>query len=116
MTDQEILEAEKLIADMRNDLALIAGTTDADKLAALVLEKAPHMVDSFTQVIQLGRVRDYQPMKMAMAEIFALADMAQRNPDYKAKLIDSVAKQVPIISSGFDKIAQALREKAAEPK
>jgi hypothetical protein len=34
MTNEEILEAEKLIAGMRNDLSLIAGTTDADKLAA----------------------------------------------------------------------------------
>jgi hypothetical protein len=50
MTTQEIVEAEKLIAGMRDDLTVIAGTTDAEKLTALLLDKLPRMFDSFHRV------------------------------------------------------------------
>ena len=51
MTDQEILEAEKLIAGIRNDLTVLASTTDAEKLMALVLEKVERMMGSFNGLV-----------------------------------------------------------------
>jgi hypothetical protein len=50
MTDQEILEAEKLIADTRNVLTVLTGTADVEKLIPLVLEKVPRMTRSFIQL------------------------------------------------------------------
>jgi hypothetical protein len=43
MTNAEVLESQNLIADMRADLALVAGTTDIEKLVALIVEKGPGM-------------------------------------------------------------------------
>src|SRR4051812_1116312 len=54
MTADEIIEAQKLIAGLRDDLSLIASsagnTADAENLADLVLEKVPRMADSSAQL------------------------------------------------------------------
>ncbi len=71
MTNEEILEAEKLIAGIRNDLTVLTG---------------------------------------GLLIMMALAEMAERRPDYKMKLLDAVAKQAPIVEAILDKTVQTLRE------
>jgi hypothetical protein len=100
MTSEEILEAEKAIADMRNVLTVLTGTTDADKLVPLVLEKASLIIHTIEQILHgrsivSGPDRDrlYYPLQI----MWSLAEMAERRLDYKAKLLDAVAKQVPIM-------------------
>lgn len=85
MTDQEILDAEKLITGMRDDLALIASTTDAEKLTALILEKLPCIVSSFHKQF-FGRFKlisgpDFELEFFYLQAMLALAEMAQRDPD-----------------------------------
>src|SRR4029077_12288951 len=90
LTDQEILEAQKLIAEqiagMRDDLALISATTDEEKLPALVLEKVPCRIESIRHIpwtILSGPERQewfHDPLSIWLA----LAEMAHRRPDYKA--------------------------------
>jgi hypothetical protein len=126
MNDQE---AEKLIADqiadMRNDLTALTGTTDEDKLIRLVLEKRQRVVVGFKQLRRLVW-RSARPIVVAefhwamntvreeLYTMAVLAQMAQRNPDYtaKVKLVDAVARRVALMDASLDKIAQALREKA----
>jgi hypothetical protein len=43
MTNNEILEAQKLIADMRDVLSALAGTTDEDKLVDAVATLGPRI-------------------------------------------------------------------------
>jgi hypothetical protein len=110
MTNEQILEVEKLIADIRVDLALI-GTTDADKSAALAL-KMLRSVDRVLRHIPMAIVsapdRDvfYNPAII----LLAAAEMAERSSDYEAKLVDAVAKQVPLAEANLDKLAQLLKD------
>jgi hypothetical protein len=122
MTTPEIVGAEKAIAGLRNDLALIAaGTTGADKLPALVLEKVERiMFDSLPRVLRQipttivsGPDRDWW-FNYPMIKLFAHAEMAQRRPDWTVKLLNAVAKEVPLVEANLDKLAQALREKATK--
>ena len=115
VTNEEILEAEKLIAHMRNDLTVLTSTTDVEKLAALVLEKAPPMICSFVRLRPRHRskvfvgTQDLSRFQNGLAVMMALAEMAQRRPDYKAKLIDNVAKQAALVDAILDKVAQVIR-------
>ncbi len=116
MTNEEILEAEKLIAGIRNDLTVLTGTTDADKLVALAPEKADPMLRSFFQLQRRHRstvlvsVQDLSRFQNGLLIMMALAEMAERRPDYKMKLLDAVAKQAPIVEAILDKTVQTLRE------
>lgn len=123
MTNEQIEEAQKLIASMRNHLAVLTGTTDANKLAALVLEKRLRILDGFKQL--RGRVWRFaspkavaefqwtmETVKEELYTIGALAHVAERNPDHKANLVEAVGKKVSSIDAHLDKIEHALSEKA----
>jgi hypothetical protein len=120
MTEEEILEAQKLIADMKNALAVLASATDADKVIALVREKGPRVVDNFEELGQQLRpavfdenpetLKGLESMAMWIVEIMSLTKSAVDLPDDKAKLVARWAEYAPRIMSGLDKIAQALKE------
>jgi hypothetical protein len=117
INDQEILESQKLIADIRNVLTDLAGITDPEKLTALVLEKVPWMFDGFYQLVRhrptiFGSMSDCDTVNIGLAAMQSVAEMAKRDPDWKAKLIPAVAKLSPSIDATLDKVAQVLREKA----
>jgi hypothetical protein len=120
MAKAEILEAQKLIADMKNILVVLAGATDADKLIALVREKGPRMVDKFEELGQQFRptifeespetLKGMESMAIWIVAIMSLSKRAVDLPDDKAKLVARVAEYAPRIMSGLDKVAQALNE------
>jgi hypothetical protein len=120
MTKEEILKAEMRIAEMKNDLAVLTGTTDADKLIALVREKGPRMVDNFEELGQQLRpavfdespetLKGMESMAMWIVTIMSLTKSAVDFPDDKAKLVARWAEYAPRIMSGLDKVAQALNE------
>jgi hypothetical protein len=57
------------------------------------------------------RDRFYYPLQI----MTALAEMAKLyNSNYKVKLLNAVAKEVPLVDATLDKIAQALREMKTE--
>jgi hypothetical protein len=119
MTDEETLDAEKLNADMRNVLTVLTGTTDADKLVDLVNEKLTSMFSHLNELYVQHRSALMSGPDMDMANaglgmIISTADMASLQSEYKARLIDTVAKWVPIVDAALDKIAQALRELEAK--
>ena len=104
---------------MRNVLTVLAGTTDTDKLVALVLEKVPRMFDSIYQLSRhqpmiFWSMSDCDTVNNGLAAMQSVAEMAQRDPDRKAKLIDTVEKFAPRVDAILDKIVQALGAKAPE--
>ena len=121
MTNDEILEAQKLIAHMRNDLTVLTSTTDAEKLTALVHEKAMRMIGSLGRLRRRHRstvlvsVDDLSRFQNGLAVMIAMAEMAERRPDYKAKLIEAVTKYAPIVDAILDKVAQVIRDPALSP-
>ena len=127
MTNEEILQAQKLVASMREDLSLIAGTTDdADKLAALIMEKFQSLYDRFSQLGRWGRATfgsdsDFDSVNYGLATFLALAQMVQRSPDgvdpdtnesHKAALVRRVGVRAPLVDATLDKTAQALKTAA----
>jgi AcrR family transcriptional regulator len=115
VTNEEILEAEKVIAHIRNDLTVLTSTTDVEKLVALVNERFERMICSFGRLRRRDwpnvfmSIQDLSRFQNGLAVMMALAEMAQRRPDYKAKLIDSVAKQAALVDAILDKVAQVIR-------
>ena len=102
---------------MRADLSLIAGTTDAEKLTALVKEKALRMMCSLGRLrrrhrksTELVTVDEMSRFQNGLAVMMALAEMMERRPDYKAKLVAGVAEWAPRVDAILDKIAKALIE------
>ena len=119
MTDKELLEAEKLIADMRNVLTVLAGTTDEEKLIALVLEEVPPLFDRFDWLGVQRRLAIFGPEYISawfqeVAVLLAIAQLAQRNPNYKRKLVDLAATNAPRADAILNKVEQALREMASK--
>jgi len=113
MTDQEILEGQKLIASMRADWALIAGTTDTEKLIAMVLEKKARLDDDFLRLVELDqpwiRARldvsyEIDSIQNAMLTITTYAQLAASRPDCRAELTKIVAEYVPAINSSLDRL------------
>jgi len=114
MTNEEILEAEQLIALVRADLCRIA-STDTERLPAVVLDRVTRMYWSlgrqFMRRHKLISGAEWDELTTPLAKMMACADMAQRpSPDYTAKLVNAVAKQVPLVNSGLDKIEHRLKE------
>src|SRR5947207_1658959 len=109
MTNEQILEAENLLADIKNELSLIGGTTDVEKLLALVLGKMPHMVKSFLQlsrqrpelsgVDDVRKVSDWKTVNNALTVILAIGEMAERRPVYREKLSGIVAREASAVDS-----------------
>ena len=117
MTREQIEEAQRLIAGMRADLALIGGTTDADKLIAIIREKQEGLDESLRKLVwihpdlndfKLGSTSDADRVMMMGFALRAVAEMAERHGDHKAKLVEKVAK----IVSSIERHLKALREKA----
>ena len=111
MTNEEILEAERLIAGIKSDLAIIAGATNAEEIANLVLEKMPGVVGSVGQLWRDSRAKfesaeEFTRVQNGMAILLAFADMAQREPEYHKKLKSAI--MVLRIGCGLDKVAQNL--------
>ena len=120
VTDQEILEAEKLIARMRDDLSHIAGLTDPDKLADLakrVMGSSEQLLHFFTpfdgRYVPQGHYFDQ--MADGLIAIIVITERCNVIPEYKDKLIAAVEKNVPVAISALDKIARALAETKTAP-
>jgi hypothetical protein len=116
MTSQEILEAQSLIAGIRDDLSLIASTTDVERLIPLVLEKTEHIRLSFLQFVSshpsiLNGVEDPDVAQSGWMAMKAYAELAQDRPEHKAHLFDNVSKLAHRIEAILDKIEQALKLK-----
>jgi AcrR family transcriptional regulator len=117
VTNEEILEAEKAIAHIRNDLTVLTSTTDVEKLVALVNERFERMICSFGRLRLRRRdwpnvfmsIQDLSRSQNGLAVMMAMTEMAQRHPDYKVKLLDAVAKQAPLVDAILDKVAQVVR-------
>ncbi|HST31842.1 MAG TPA: hypothetical protein VLK27_13500 [Chthoniobacterales bacterium] len=128
VTKEEILEAEKVIAHIRNDLTVLTSTTDVEELGALVNERVPRMIGSFHRLYRAkeilrtlpdGRLlhlyrlnvfvstQDLSRFQNGLAVMMAMAEMAQRRPDYKPRLIESL--NAPIVDAILDKVAQVIR-------
>jgi len=113
MTNEEILEAEQLIAVVRADLRRIA-STDAEELPAVVLDRATRIYWSLSRQFmrrhELISGAECDDLTMPLAIMVASAERAQRQPDDTAKLVNAVAKQAPRVNSGLDKIEHRLKE------
>jgi hypothetical protein len=124
MTNDEILEAEKVIANsiegVRDYLSLIATTTEVEKLFALVLEKKHggqlSRIWDLKEIIypQLTIVDDYLGEiagcldKIYMPAVGAEA-APQRADEFKKRMMDGV-KDLPRAHAALDKIAQELKQ------
>jgi hypothetical protein len=125
MTQDQVLETHRVMAAIRDDLRLIEGTTDAEKLAGIAKEKTLHMIDGLGQLARLlwstvpqprtpgdwsgsGRAGSISKVigaiEMGMIQIYAPTEMLERRPEYKAKLVEAVAKHVPRIRSALDEV------------
>ena len=118
MTDQEILEAEKVIVGLKNDLTVIAGTTDAEKLVTLVRDNGRRMRDSFAQLIHhtpmiFGSISDYDTVLIGLLVLWSIPDQATRSVP-KAKLLSEVAQYAPRVDAVLVKTAQTLSEIASK--
>jgi hypothetical protein len=120
MTDQEILEGQKLIASMRGDLSLIAGTTDIEKLIALVLEKKSRLDDDFLQLVELAQPwirasldvsHDMESIQNAIVTITTYAQLASSRPDCRAELTKAVTYWAPVVNSTLGKVEILVRPK-----
>jgi hypothetical protein len=130
VTNEEILEAEKLIAHMRNDLTVLTSTTNEEKLIVLLNEKVPRMVGSFWRLYRQNETlkklpdgllliryrlnvfmstQDLSWFQNHVGVMLAIGEMAERRPDYKARLIETVAKNAPLVDAILDKVAQIIR-------
>ena len=120
MSDQA-LEAGKLIAGMRDDLRLLAATTDVEKLAALVEEKLLPMMQNFFPLVRqrpevFGEVWVYgELVEMPLTRLFVVATSSQSNPRFQERLLNAVAKEVPIVDSTMEQIVQALKGNGSMP-
>jgi hypothetical protein len=115
MTSEETLQAEKQIAEMRNVLTVLTGITDVDKLIALVLEKVrPLLGDVYRVVQRVGAVSGLDHLddrfNYPLSVLIATAEVVQREPEHKARLVDAMATNVPRVQTILDKIAQELKQ------
>jgi len=108
MTNEEIIEAERLITSIKSDLAIVAGgATNAEERANLVLEKVPDILVSLAQLAEiLESAEDYSRIQDGMSILLALAEMAQRRPEYHEMLARAI--MMLRIGCGLDKVAQNL--------
>jgi len=110
VTTEQIVEAQKAIADMRNVLTVLMDTTDVEKLAALVEEKVPLLIHNVYKIAfkepEIFRLEPYSMVEIPMLKV------TFNRPD--EKLLNAVAKEVPAVIDVLDKMAQALRETATK--
>jgi hypothetical protein len=109
MTDREILEAQKLIADMRNVLTVLMGTTDEDKLLALGREKVPGALKSFSQLYRRHKSELMITLEDHLAVEGGLAWFMC--PDDSPKATPGAVKLAHRVDKVLVKTAQALSEK-----
>ena len=116
MTDQEIIEAEKLIADTRNVLTVLTGITDADKLVPHVLRYGPRVDENLRQLLSMRVVlrsappRTLQSALEGITIMMAGASAAFRNPDrFSADVVEKVGAAMRQADAALDKIAQELK-------
>jgi hypothetical protein len=110
MTNEEILGAQKLIADMRNVLAALAGTSDVDKLISLGREGFSPWIKSLNQLIWTGAVSNDDVMPLRLDAVWACAQLAEQSPKYRQNMVFAVNRNVPLVAAALDKIAQSLAE------
>jgi hypothetical protein len=115
MTAQEILEAQELIADMRDDQSLIAGSSNdnAEKLPALALEKGKQMEHSFRRLLQLSAINgeDYDEASygwLAIKTAGQLAGEGYYGPAFMPELVKIVTQSLPRVHAVLEKIGQEL--------
>jgi hypothetical protein len=120
MTNQEILEAQKLIVGMRAYLSRIAETTDVEKLLILLNEKGDELlIDSFAQLVRYQpplfeseSAPDYVTMRDALVSICGWAHATVKDSGKGSELVGVVEKSAPLVNAILDKIAQALKKQA----
>ena len=111
MTNEEIFDAENLIAGMKVDECLLTKSTDEDELPSLVLEKVPRIVTRFREFNErFELVTDAEVYELidGFVMMVSLAEMVAYRPDCKAKLIHVVQEKTPAFLSKLDEIEQQL--------
>jgi hypothetical protein len=110
MTNEEIIEAERRITSIRGDLAIIAGASNGEQIAKLVLEKMEGVFGALGQLWRDSRAmfesEEFSRIQNGMAILIAFAERAQRLPEDKQNLLTAI--MVLRIGCGLDKIAQNL--------
>jgi hypothetical protein len=123
---EQITEAQKLIASMRDVLSDLMGRPDANILMIRMPEVVPPLFDSNRQLHRLiisWKVTDsctvtddqknlliLDPIHSQLAAMMGAGEMAKRRSDYKEALVVDVAKLVSRIQANLDKLAQVLKE------
>jgi hypothetical protein len=115
MTSEQILEAQKLVAGIKDDLSLIAGTTDPDKLYALVEEKREPLLGG--KFYPLGSlIKSVKSLAwnhiLIMNELLPImaysGDIQRRSDHSKERLVEIVAEHAPFVKAELDKMAEVL--------
>jgi hypothetical protein len=109
VTNEEIVEGEKLIADMRHVLSVLRGTADAEKLVLLARDKWSPWMRSLTKLYQLGVVSHDDIMTLRMDTVWGAAVESERRPDLKSKLTEFVTKEARRVDCILNQTAESLR-------
>jgi hypothetical protein len=113
VTNDEILKARQLIADLRNILFDFLGVTDAEKLLTLVPDKIPWILDRVERfnappIIAVFGPEDFEVWYRDIVVVSALAEMAKRRHDYSAKLVEFASKKLPNAFMVLERVASEL--------
>jgi hypothetical protein len=112
MTEEEILEAQKLIASMRDDLSLIAGSSnDADRLREKItpLFARTHKLTSLLSQEEAQRIG--AEISRTIMEFYDETVVHIFRPG----LAETVTTRTSVILSALDKIEQALAQELKQP-
>ena len=111
VTNEEMLEAEKLIADMRRMLDILRGTADVEKLISLARDEWSQWIRSLGRLYQLGAVSDDEIMTLRMDSFWVVAVGLERFPDLKQTFPDLVAKEALSVDGILKQSAESLRHR-----
>ena len=80
MTNEQILEAQRLLSDIRNALTVLTSTTDEDTLFAIVMGRMPaifHKWDrlSFRERMEIFGPEDVSLLHQPLATIYGFAEI-----------------------------------------
>jgi hypothetical protein len=114
VANDELLDSEKLLAEMKSDLDALKAVSDPELLTPLALKTVPRMINSYQRLVQpvpmaiiSGPDRDlfYRPLIM----LLAAAEMAERRSDWKAKLADRLVEYAPQITANLAQTAKIVQ-------
>jgi hypothetical protein len=115
MTNEELHQAQTLVADMRRILTdLRSAAPDVEKVIPVALENGKRWITCLGGLAKLGLVTvDESFMPLRLDDVFGTVHVVDIVPGSRAKLLDYVAKQVPVVDAELDKIEHAFRDESA---